>query len=79
MDKNDKYFYLEKIFPDSSEIISSEFKSINEIKDKCLFVLDTNILLLPYKTSKSSLKVFEKIYNTLKENESLNIPERVIR
>jgi len=79
MDKNDKYFYLEKLFPDTSEIISGEFKSIEQIKDVCIFVLDTNILLLPYKTSKNSLKAFENIYKKLKAKDKLRIPERVIR
>jgi rRNA-processing protein FCF1 len=79
MDKSNKYFYLEKVFPNSIEILSSSYKGINEIKNDCLFILDTNVLLFPYKTSTQSLKDLEVIYSRLINNNRLLIPARVIR
>lgn len=79
MDKNDKFFYLEKIFPKPIEILVSNYKTINEIKDSCLFIFDTNILLLPYKTSPKSLEELKRIYLTLLSQNRLYIPARVLR
>lgn len=79
MDKIEKYFYLEKILPNSVEILSSFYKSIEDIKGNCVFILDTNVLLFPYKTSTQSLKELRSIYDKLIKSNRLFIPARAIR
>lgn len=79
MNKEDKYFYLEKVFPNESKIISENFNSIDEIKNSSIFVVDTNILLFPYKISKRSLNEFERIFTKLIDENRFRLPSRVVR
>lgn len=72
-------FYLEKVFPEAAKIFSIDHKTIDEIKEDCVYILDTMVLLVPYFTSKESVKDFEKIFKKLKGGSRLFIPARVAR
>jgi rRNA-processing protein FCF1 len=67
------------LYPDAESIFSFRPKLIEEIKDDCLVVIDTNSLLVPYTTGKSSLEQINKIYKLLSESNRLFIPGQVAR
>lgn len=72
-------FYLDKILPEPDKIFSFEYKSINEIITNCVFVLDTNVLFVPFETSEKNLDEIKKIFLKLKKSNRLFIPGRVAR
>lgn len=72
-------FYLHKVFPKPDEIFSFKYESYNLTKNDCLFVLDTNVLFVPFQTSKKGLSDIKKIFQSLKKSERLLIPSRVAR
>lgn len=72
-------FYLEKVFPEVDKIFSFHYKTVDEIKDNCIYILDTMVLLVPYFTSKESVEDFGKIFKKLKDENKLLIPARVAR
>lgn len=72
-------FYLEKVFPEADKIFSVNHKTIDEIKDDSIYILDTMVLLVPYFTSKESVQDFSKIFKELKGKGKLLIPARVAR
>lgn len=67
------------IYPNASEIFSINLKTTESIKDDCIFVIDTNALLLPFLTGSQSLNAIKKIYGTLKSKKQLIIPGQVAR
>ena len=72
------YFYLDEVYPDLS-FIRATYKSFDEIKSSCTFVIDANILLSPYSVSPKSFKDICKIFNTLKNNKKIIVPLRSIQ
>jgi len=72
-------FYLEKVFPEADKVFSFEHKNIQEVKDDCVYVFDTMVLLVPYFTSKESVQEFSRIFKDLKKGKRLFIPARVAR
>lgn len=76
---NKDIFYLEGVFPEADKVFSSTYPPIEEIKENCLFILDTNILFVPFDTSEKSLAVIGEIFKQLKEDNRLFLPARVAR
>ena len=37
---------LEKTYPEADKVFNFSYKSADEIKDTCIYVLDTNVLLV---------------------------------
>src|SRR5690606_30618321 len=72
-------FYLHKVFPNPEEIFSFKYKSYDQTKDDCIFVLDTNVLFVPFQTSKKGLIDIKRILQSLKRSKRLLIPSRVAR
>lgn len=72
-------FYLEKMFPDADQVFSYRFKVADEIKTDCIYIFDTNVLLVPYFSSKESIEDFSRIFKKLKASGRLFIPARVAR
>ncbi|HNX28741.1 MAG TPA: PIN domain-containing protein [Syntrophomonadaceae bacterium] len=70
---------LKDIFPDASTIFSFSPSTVNQIKDDCMVVVDTNALLVPYTVSKSSLDTIKDTYARLIDNKQLFIPGHVAR
>lgn len=67
------------IYPDASSVFKCTLKPIGEIKDNCIVILDTNVLLVPYTLSKDSLDNIDREYKKLKEQNRLFIPAQVAR
>lgn len=70
--KSDKY-------PDPASTFSFRLDPIDDMRQTCLFVLDTNILLLPYGTDNESLNTIEAVYETLSAQKRIFIPAQVAR
>lgn len=70
--------YLD-IFTEPKKIFQNDFKSIDELKHDCIYILDTNVLLLPYTVGNKELKEIEKIYTTLIDQKRLHVPAQVAK
>lgn len=68
-----------EFFENVNDIFSMEFKTADKIKDDCLYVLDTNILLVPYKLSGEDLDVITKVYKEILAKNRLFIPSTSIK
>lgn len=81
MTSNDKrdIFIRNSIYPDPQQIFSWQPKSLDDIKNDCLVVLDTNVLLVPYNVSGKSLEEVGKVYRRLAHQNRLRIPGQVAR
>ncbi|SUU24462.1 PIN domain-containing protein [Acinetobacter haemolyticus] len=73
------FFTLKDIYPESSTALFFELKKIDEIKNDALILLDTNILLLPYKTNSESLNAIRQVYSQLISTDQLYVPAHTIR
>ena len=78
-DHINRAFSLEDTFPDADNLFSNDFRSIQDSYENALFVLDTNILLLPFNLGKEAIDEIEKIYKKLIDENKLFIPKRVAR
>lgn len=67
------------VYPNADNIFSAALLSIDEIKNECIFILDTNALLLPYSTGTQSLTEINKVFGSLKAEKRLVIPGQVAR
>lgn len=72
-------FIFNKVYTDPADIFATTVQPIKSIKNKCLFVLDTNALLLPYTTSSKSIEEIKKVYAKLIKEKRLFIPGQVAR
>lgn len=72
-------FYLDKVFPDASRVFSEEFKDAAIISRDAIYILDTNVLLVPFDTTEKNLKEIKSIYERYKAKNRLYIPARVAR
>lgn len=72
-------FALETTFPEADAVFTARPKSLQEVKDLDLFVLDTNTLLLPYLTGSKTLTEIKSTYEKLITAKRLLIPARVAR
>jgi len=72
-------FHHFKTYPKAEQIFITELPSVEKVKDDCIFVLDTNALLVPFATGSESLEEISKIYTSLKGSNRLKIPDQVAR
>lgn len=77
-DNNDK-FYLDKVYPEPEQIFNANYKSIKELTSNCIYMFDTNVLLVPFSTTEGSFSVISKIFHKLKSEERILISARVAR
>jgi len=77
-EKND-IFYLDKMFPDASEIFNFEYKSLDELVDNSIYIFDTNVLFVPFDTSEKNLEEIIQIFSKIKAENKLFLPARVAR
>lgn len=85
--KKDEYdiFISQSIYPEALSIFTSQLKSLEEIKDACYIVLDTNVLLAPYIIGKDDpgkddlLEQCKITYKKLIEQKRLIVPGQVAR
>lgn len=78
MSEND-IFIANSIYPDAEKIFSLAIKPIDDIKADCVFVLDTNALLVPYTASSESFDKIKLAYSALIKQKRLIIPGQVAR
>lgn len=67
------------IYPEAEAIFTTRLRPLEEIKDDCYIVLDTNALLVPYGTGKESLDQIRQTYATLVAEKRLVVPGQVAR
>jgi len=67
------------LYPDAKSLFAFSPLKLEDIKDNCYIMLDTNVLLGPYQTSSRALEEFEKIYKELINKERLYVPGEVAR
>jgi uncharacterized protein (DUF983 family)/rRNA-processing protein FCF1 len=67
------------IFPDAAAIFSHQVPPLEDVRDECDVVLDTNVLLLPYTTGGDSLKEISDVYKHLRRAQRLLVPGQVAR
>ncbi|PJJ48812.1 PIN domain-containing protein [Hymenobacter chitinivorans] len=72
-------FYLEDVYPDASSLLSSVFKTVDQIVPNTIFVLDTNVLLTSFDASSNTISDIEGILLSIKSQNKLYIPARVAR
>ena len=72
-------FIINSIYPEAESIFTTRLRPLEEIKDDCYIVLDTNALLVPYGTGKESLDQIRQTYATLVAEKRLVVPGQVAR
>jgi rRNA-processing protein FCF1 len=72
-------FIANHIYPDAKGLLGFQVQPLESIKDDCLIVLDTNVLLLPYNIGRESLKRIEETYRQLVNSKRLIVPGQVVR
>jgi rRNA-processing protein FCF1 len=73
-------FIAQSIYPEATSIFTSQLKSLEEIKDDCYIVLDTNVLLILYTTGEEDLlDQCRKTYTPLVAAKRLIVPGQVAR
>jgi DNA-binding NarL/FixJ family response regulator/rRNA-processing protein FCF1 len=72
-------FIANSTYPEAEVIFQSWMKSLNEIRDDCFVVLDTNALVVPYTISPKSLDKIRSVYQSLVKKKRLVIPGQVAR
>lgn len=77
--RNFDIFIANSVYPDAESIFTARIKPLEDIKDDCFVVLDTNALLVPYTISPKSLEEIQKTYKNLVSKSRLIIPGQVAR
>lgn len=72
-------FIANSTYPEAEAIFRARLKSLDEIKDDCYIVLDTNALVVPYTIGPKSLGEIRSVYQDLVKKERLVIPGQVAR
>ncbi|TMO24570.1 HNH endonuclease [Pseudoalteromonas sp. S4492] len=72
-------FNKREIYTSPKEAFKFSLKSVDDLKTDCLFVLDANVLLLPFTTDGKSVEEIKRIYTTLVNEDRLYIPSQAAR
>ena len=72
-------FVSNTVYPEADAVFTAQPKTLKEIKDNSIIILDTNSLLVPYSIGKDSLKQIHKTYQALVSQKRLFIPGQVAR
>src|SRR6266851_4716350 len=70
---------IQTVYPDAEALFAFSLEPVEAVKDKCLFALDANALLLPYVTSAHSLEEIGKTYKELIRQDRLIVPGQAVR
>ena len=71
--------YRNSLYPKAENIFAFHPKLVEDIKDECFIVVDTNSLLVPYTTGKASLEQINTIYRLLVDGNRLVVPGQAAR
>ncbi len=72
-------FIANSTYPEAEAIFRARIKSLQDIKEDCFVVLDTNALVVPYTISPKSLAEIQSVYQKLVGKSRLVIPGQVAR
>jgi rRNA-processing protein FCF1 len=72
-------FVANQTYPEAEKIFTARLKPLDEIKDDCFIILDTNSLLVPYNTGKESVEQIKRTYRSLVAKKRLIVPGQVAR
>ena len=76
--KNRK-FSKREVFPNPSDTFFFKLDPIETIKGDCIFVIDANVLLLPFTTGVKSLNAIKKVYMSLAAKDQVFLPAQAVR
>jgi len=71
--------YYSDIFTNPTKLFENNYKTLEQSKTSCLFMLDTNVLLLPYTVGSKELNEIERVYNFLLQDNRLFISAQVAK
>ena len=74
-----KEFSKKDTYPSPDKAFGFFLKPIPEIKNECIFVLDANVLLLPFTTDVKNLDAIKAVYKILSDNDKLFLPAQAVR
>jgi len=77
--ENIDIFVANKSYPEASGVFFDGYQTLEQVRDSCLVVLDTNALLVPYGISKNGLSEIEATYKPLAASNRLVVPGQVAR
>ncbi|WP_146037246.1 PIN-like domain-containing protein [Novosphingobium guangzhouense] len=72
-------FWLTDLYPDAQALFRHEQPKLSDISDKCIVVLDANVLLFPFEMQSASVTEIEKVYTRLAKEGRLIIPGQAAR
>ena len=72
-------FVANQTYPEAEKVFTARLKPLDEIKDDCFIILDTNSLLVPYNTGKESVEQIKRTYRSLVSKKRLIVPGQVAR
>ena len=72
-------FFREELLPDLASVFTFQPKSLQDIKDTAIVVIDANTLLLPYDAGRIARADIVNTYQQLATQGRLRIPEQVVR
>jgi rRNA-processing protein FCF1 len=79
LNKDRDVFYRQVIYPEAYGLMSWSPQALDQVKDEAIVVVDTNALLAPYGTGKTTLEVIRETYRSLADKGRLVVPGQVIR
>lgn len=72
-------FKKREVFPDAGGAFFFKLKPIDEIKNSCLVVVDTNALIVPFTSGNKSIEAIRELYRKLSDEDRLFVPVHVVR
>jgi hypothetical protein len=72
-------FWLTDLYPDAKALFRHEQPKLSDISDKCIVVLDANVLLFPFEMQSASVTEIEKVYTKLADESRLIVPGQAAR
>ena len=67
------------IFTNPAKIFEQSYKTLEQLKQTCLFMVDTNVLLLPYTIGSKELNEIERVYKYLLDDNRLFLSAQVVK
>ena len=78
-ESNRDQFRHHRTYPGAADVFSTRVQPLKDVIKACVFVLDTNVLLVPYTICNKGIKEIEVVYGRLIKDSRLVIPGQVVR
>jgi hypothetical protein len=72
-------FVANKCYPDAMGLFFNGYQTLDQVRNTCVVILDTNALLVPYGISKSGVSEIASTYKQLVASNRLVVPGQVAR